>query len=321
MTHRKKEILLSLLAAVLVYLFANQAESTIIRVVHPSEQALTWISDIVLAAALGVVTYLWLHLKVARAALSQFEREKIKLDTELSLAAEIQRNLQPQPPPVQAGIRWAARLQQAEKIGGDFYDFVQPDPDSMLLLLGDISGKGIPAALLLASTGRLFRLLSRTKQTPAKLVEDLSESLYGDNRGVMYMTCLVALFDLKHRTLSYTNAGHPPGMIIRPSGLQLLDCGGTPAGMFPSSTYEWKTVELQPGDVGILVTDGVSEAVAQDGIPYVEVLRREIMQTSNPRSPESLCEQIMLLANRKAGLRGDAEWTDDQTVLAFVVEG
>jgi phosphoserine phosphatase RsbU/P len=320
MNHRKKEIFLSLLSAVAAYLFANQAESTIISLVHPSEQALTWISDIVLAAALGIVTYLWLHLKAARTALSQFEREKIELDTELSLAAEIQRNLQPQLPSFQSGIRWAAHLEQAEKIGGDFYDFVQPDPDSMLLLLGDISGKGIPAALLLASVGRLFRLLSRTKQAPAKLVQDLSELLYADNRGSRFMTCLVAFFDLKGRTLSYTNAGHPPGMILRQDGMELLDCGGMPAGMFASSTYEWRTLKLQPGDVGILVTDGISEAVAQDGIPFVEVLRKEVIETPTPRSPESLCERIMLLANNKASSGGDAERTDDQTVLAFVVE-
>jgi len=320
MNHRKKEILLSLLSAVVVYLFANQAESAIISLVHPSEQALTWISDIVLAAALGVVTYLWLHLKAARTALTQFELKKIKLDTELLLAAEIQRNLQPQLPAFQSGIRWAAHLQQAEKIGGDFYDFVQPDADSMLLLLGDISGKGIPAALLLASTGRLFHLLSRTKHAPAKLVRDLSEALYADNRGSMYMTCLVAFFDLKGRTLSYTNAGHPPGMIFRDGGMELLNRGGTPAGMFASSTYDWQTLVLRPGDIGILVTDGISEAVAQDGVPFVEVLRKEIMKVPNPRSPESLCERIMLLANSKGGLAGDAEWTDDQTVLAFVVE-
>jgi sigma-B regulation protein RsbU (phosphoserine phosphatase) len=315
-----KEILVSLLSAVVVYLFANQAESTVIRLVHPSEQALTWISDAVLSIALGVVTYLWLHLKTARTALSQFERDKIKLDTEMSLAAEIQRNLQPQLPALQSGIRWAAYLHQAEKIGGDFYDFVQPDPDSILLLLGDVSGKGIPAALLLASTSRLFRVLCRTKQTPAKLVQDLSESLYANSLGFMYMTCLAAFFDLKRRTLAYTNAGHPPGIIVRSSGMELLDQGGTPAGMFPSSTYEWRTLDLRAGDVGILVTDGISEAVAQDGISFVEVLKKEIMQVPIPRSPEFLCEQIMRLAKSKAGLNGDPEWTDDQTVLTFVVE-
>jgi phosphoserine phosphatase RsbU/P len=317
----KKEILVSLLSAVVVYLFANEAESTVIRLVHPSEQALTWISDAVLSIALGVVTYLWLHLKTARTALSQFERDKIKLDTEMSLAAEIQRNLQPQLPPLLSGIRWAAHLNQAEKIGGDFYDFVQLDPDSIRLLLGDVSGKGIPAALLLASTSKLFRVLCRTKQTPAKLVEDLSESLYADSRGFMYITCLAVFFDLKRRRLGYTNAGHPPGIIIRSSGMELLDHGGTPAGMFPSSTYEWRTLDLQAGDVGILVTDGISEAVAQDGVPFVEVLKKEIMQVPPPRSPEFLCEQIMRLAKSKAGLNRDPEWTDDQTVLAFVVEG
>jgi sigma-B regulation protein RsbU (phosphoserine phosphatase) len=321
MTHRKREILLSLLSAIVIYWVANVVESAVIRWTHPSERALTWISDIVLAAALGVVTYLWLHLKAAQTALSQLEREKVKLDTELLLAAEIQRNLQPQLPSPTLGIKWAAHLQQAEKIGGDFYDFVQPDPDSTLLLLGDVSGKGIPAALLLASTGRLFRMLGRTKRNPAELAENLSDLLYADNRGSMFMTCLVVSLDLKRRTLTCTNAGHPPGMIIRPSGLELLDRGGTPAGMFPSSTYEWKTLELHAGDVGILVTDGISEAVAQDGIPFVEILRREIVQTPHPRSPELLCERIMRLARSKAGLDGDQEWTDDQTVLAFVVDG
>ena len=321
MTHRQKEILLSLLSAVAVYLFANQAESGIIRLVHPSEQELTWISDAVLAIALGVVTYLWLHLKAARTALSQFESEKIKLDTELSLAAEIQRNLQPPLPSPQTGIRWAAHLQQAQKIGGDFYDFVQPNPESMLLLLGDVSGKGIPAALLLTSTIRLFRMLCRTKHCPAQLVKDLSELLYSDNRGTMYMTCVMIFFDLNRRTFTYTNAGHPPGMIIRSSGLELLEHGGSPAGMFPSSTYECKTLELQAGDVGVLVTDGISEAVEEDGIPFFETLRKEIVEAAGPSSPEAVCERIMHLVQSKANFEGDVERTDDQTVLAFIVEG
>jgi len=320
MTQRKKEILLSLLSAAVAYLFANQAESTIIRLTHPSEQALTWISDIVLAAALGVVTYLWLHLKTARTALSQFEREKIKLDTELSLAAEIQRNFQPQLPSHLGGIKWAAHLQQAEKIGGDFYDLVQPDPDTIMLLLGDVSGKGIPAALLLASTSRLFRMLCHTKQNPAELVEDLSRAVYEDNRGFMFMTCLVAFFDLKRRTLTYTNAGHPPGIIVRSSGLKLLDSGGNPVGMFESSTYDCQTFELGAGDVGLLVTDGISEAITQDGIAFSETLQREIAQVTHLRSPEILCERVMQLAKNKAGLEEYSDWTDDQTVLAFVVD-
>jgi serine phosphatase RsbU (regulator of sigma subunit) len=99
-----------------------------------------------------------------------------------------------------------------------------------------------------------------------------------------------------------------------------LDCGGMPAGMFASSTYEWRTLKLQPGDIGILVTDGISEAVAQDGIPFAEVLRKEVIETPTPRSPESLCERIMLLAKNKGSSGGDPERTDDQTVLAFVVE-
>ena len=145
------EILISIFSAMMVYLFANIVETTVIQMVHPSEQELTWISDTMISVAFGVVSYLWLHLKTARSSLSRLERMRVAMDTELSLAAEIQRNFLPPVPSSHSGVRWAARLQQAERIGGDFYDFIQPDSESFLFLLGDISGKGIPAALLLAS--------------------------------------------------------------------------------------------------------------------------------------------------------------------------
>jgi len=232
-TFYRREILLSMSSAALGYLVANAIEQTAIRMVHPSEQALTWISDALLASAFGVVTYLWLHLKVARVSLSRLERARIEMDTELSLAAEIQRNNMPVVPSPHAGLRWAARLQQAERIGGDFYDFVRPNAHTQLFLLGDISGKGIPAALLLASTRTLFRTLCHESYQPAELLDHLSGALYEDNGGSMFMTCLLGLLDLKCLTLTFANAGHPPGLIFTGARRQLLQSGGVPAGMFP----------------------------------------------------------------------------------------
>jgi serine phosphatase RsbU (regulator of sigma subunit) len=320
MPSHKREILLSLLSAIVAYLLANAIESAVIGMTHPSEQALTWISDAVLAVALGVVTYLWLHLMAARSALSRLERTQIKLDAELSMAAEMQRNLLPELPAPQAGIRWAARLQPAEKIGGDFYDFVQPDKDTMLVLLVDISGKGIPAALLLASVRTLFRTLNSKDKDPGTLVHNLAETLFADNGGSMYMTCLLGTFDLKNHSLTYTNAGHPPGVILRASERKLLETGGVPAGMFPGSCYESKTIELRSGDIGVFFTDGISEAIEEGGIPITDVLQKEISKLPSPLTPELVCERTLQLADTGKSLNDNVGSEDDQTVVAFLVD-
>ena len=141
-----------------------------IRVVAPTELELTWISDVVLAVAFGLAMYLWLHLRAARAELSHFEREQIVLDTQLSVAVDIQKRFLPVLPERLDGIGWAARLRGASKIGGDFYDFVQVDPTVVLMIVGDIAGRGIPAALLLASTCTMFRMLVRDTREPGTLL-------------------------------------------------------------------------------------------------------------------------------------------------------
>jgi phosphoserine phosphatase RsbU/P len=316
----RREILLSMSSAGLGYLVANAIELTAIRMVHPSEQALTWVSDALLASAFGVVTYLWLHLKAARVSLSRLERARIEIDTELSLAAEIQRNNMPVVPSPHAGLRWAARLQQAERIGGDFYDFVQPNPHTQLFLLGDISGKGIPAALLLASTRTLFRTLCHKSYQPAELLDSLSVALYEENGGSMFMTCLLGLFDLKCRTLTFVNAGHPPGLILVGARRQLLQSGGVPAGMFPSWTYTSKTVLLQPGSIGIFMTDGISEAVGGDVLESADLIERVVSKIPRPVTPERVCERLVQLAKEGGSPTGDGEREDDQTVLAFVLD-
>jgi serine phosphatase RsbU (regulator of sigma subunit) len=320
MPQRYKEILIAVALSVIAYLAANAAEFIFINTLHPSEIELTWISDAFLSVSLGVVTYLWLHLKAARKELADSERRRVVMDTELSLAAEIQRNLLPAVPGSVAGLRWAARLKQAEKVGGDFYDFVRPDANSVLMVLGDISGKGIPAALQMASIRTLFRMLSRETHHPPDLLERLSKILYEENRGSMFLTCLMGLFDLDRHTLTLTNAGHPPGLILSPSGRYLLKAGGTPAGMFPSSCYESQTVGLEPGTLGIFFTDGISEAVEHDGRTAADILAAAVSRIPPPLDPDAVCDRLMVLAQNGSGPTGDGEWKDDQTILSFVVE-
>ena len=132
-------------SAVPVYFLATTTEIVVIERVRPGEMELAWISDAVLAVAFGFAVFLWLHLKWTRMTLSRLEREHIVLDTQLSLAAEIQRGLLPPAPADGDGLTWAARLIQAGRIGGDLYDFVRCVDGSWLVLVGDVSGKGVPS--------------------------------------------------------------------------------------------------------------------------------------------------------------------------------
>jgi hypothetical protein len=142
--------------AFVMYVVATAGEAFAIRVAHASAGELIWMSDILLAGALGLVSYAWLNLRATQAALARIERDHIVLDTELKIASDIQRRLLPEPPvlpepPAGLAVRCAARLQSAGPIGGDLYDFVMPDPGPLLVPVGDLSGKGIPAGLLLRS--------------------------------------------------------------------------------------------------------------------------------------------------------------------------
>src|SRR4030095_1347868 len=270
---KRKHVMIALLSAIVVSLAANGIESIVIRLVRPSEQALTWVSDLVIAVVLAAAIYLRLDLQATRVRLSRIEQEQIVADTELSLAAEIQSGRLPKAPAAGSGFSWAARLRQARKIGGGFYSFVQVSPTRWFVILGDVSGKGVPAALLVASVQSLFRGLSQTTDDPADVLRTLSKGIHNETQGAMFVTCVVGLFDLEGRTLTYANAGHPPGLIANHSKTTLLARPGPPVRLCAPPSHNALTIPLHEGDIGVLVTDGVSESIETDGVCWCELAR------------------------------------------------
>jgi Stage II sporulation protein E (SpoIIE) len=317
---KRKRIFIALASAIVVSLAANGIELLVIRLVRPSEQALTWVSDVVIAVVLAVAVYLRLDLQATRMRLSRVEQEQIVADTELSLAAEIQSGRLPKTPSAGSGISWAARLRQARKIGGDFYDFVQVNPKRWFVILGDVSGKGVPAALLVASVQTLFRGLSQTTDDPAEVLRALSKGIHDETQGSMFVTCVVGLFDLEKRMLTYVNAGHPPGLIVNHSKVTLLESVGPPVGMFAGWRHKAVTIPLHEGDIGVLVTDGVSESIETDGVCWYELARAALADLKRPTA-EQVCHQLMKMAQDGPGPAGVTDWEDDQTAVVFVVEG
>src|SRR5258708_5841835 len=287
---------------------------------RPPRGELLLVSDLILATAFGAAFYLWLNLRATRTRLTGLERTQIVLDTQLSVAAQIQRQLLPRVPIESNGVRWAGRLEPADRIGGDFYDFIPSDAEA-LFVVGDVSGKGIPAALLQASAHSLIRTLARETVDPADLLTRLSREIYAENAGGSYLTCVVVRVDSAARTLTYANAGHPVGLMVGPLGQRLLSRGGPPAGLFAETAYEAEVVSLASGDLGVLVTDGITEAIDEHGAAAADALNSTICRIPEPRTPERVCDALMDMAQHSPGPRGVADWQDDKTVLAFLFDG
>lgn len=295
------------------------AESAIVRAVRGNPAELAWLSDAVVSAGVAAITYLWLHLRASRTRLAALEREQIALDEQLRVAARIQRELLPEVPKAAAGFRWAAGMIPAGRVGGDFYDWLQRD-GSVLALLADVSGKGVPAALILSSLKTLFRTVARETLEPAVIAERLSDELYEGHGGMPYATAILARFGPGPRVV-YVNAGHPAGYLLRAGApVACFGSGGRPLGLFPATTYEARTVDLTRGDVGVLVTDGITEALETGPLTLVQALTPDAAALSAQASPEDLRNRVLQAAASGPGPAGVEDWQDDRTVLVFAVE-
>ena len=304
-------------AAVCGYIVAVILEAAVSRSMRPTEWELAWVSDAALAVALGIAVYLWRHLLSTRRELEERDRAELLLQTQLSTAAEIQRRLLPAVPTTEHGFEWAATLRSAGKIGGDFYDFVESSPSVWVVLVADVSGKGIPAAMALGSLRSEFRALARDSSQPARILTQLSRVLYEEWRGSPYVTCFVGTFDLQARSLTYTNAGHPPGTVAGRGGIRYLNRGGPPAGLLADAEFDHERLQLNAGDACLLVTDGVTEAI--DGDAPLEQDLEAWREHDGGVSAAALCEAVMARALSGHGPHGAEEWDDDRTVVVVTV--
>lgn len=304
-------------AALVVYIAAGGIEAAFIRTLHPSELELTWISDVVLSTAFGVAVYLWRYLRATRLELTERERAELVIETQLSMAASMQRRLLPAVPSTARGFEWAAALVPAGKIGGDLYDFVERSPGVWFILVADVSGKGVPAAMALGVLRSAFRTHAREQSDPAPLVARLSTELYEEWAGSPYVTAIVARIDTHTRQLTYSNAGHPPGLILGRAGPRRLGHGGPPLGLFHDATFQEETVDLKAGDTCLFVTDGVTEALEDGTRTPTAVLAAAAGADSG--SAAGICNTVLTQAVRSHGPIGVEGWSDDRTVLVVAV--
>jgi serine phosphatase RsbU (regulator of sigma subunit) len=304
-------------AAVTVAVLVSQAiEIFINRVLRPNAAELSWISEAIMAAAFLVMTTLWVRLRRTRRELSEAQRVRVALETQLAVAASVQRALLPPTPEPIDGIAWFAAVEPAGLVGGDYYDFVRLSNGNMCVVLGDVSGKGIAAAVFLSNVRALVRALLRETHLPADLLRRLSDAVLEDSRAGLYVTCFLAIVDARARQLTYANAGHPTGVIIGNGGVRALDVGGPPAGLLPTPHYQAADVTLADDEVVVIVSDGITEALDTGGTRIPSALASAI-GTTGPRSPEAVGLRLFAAAQDGLGPDGVADWSDDRTVVTF----
>jgi len=180
-----------------------------------------------------------------------------------------------------------------------------------------VSGKGISASMALSLLRSTFRRLARDTHNPAELASRMSAALYDEWHGLPYVTGIVARLDSRERRLTYANAGHPPGLLVRGDGERALGQGGPPFGLLENARYVEESLALENGDVCAFVTDGITEAFDGDVPPWRTIARDAVRV--RPLSAEAVCDSIVTSAQAHHGPNGVDDWTDDRTVVVLVV--
>jgi serine phosphatase RsbU (regulator of sigma subunit) len=187
-------------------------------------------------------------------------RARERLEQELQVAQLIQQQFLPRELPKLPGWEVTAHYQPARAVGGDFYDFIELPEGQVGLVCGDVTGKGVPAALVMATTHSILRSNAPQLVAPGKVLERANDLLVDDIPPQMFVTCLYGVLDPATGRLRYANAGHNPPYVHRGDGVVELRATGMPLGLMPGMTYEEKEATLGPGDTLLLHSDGLAEA-------------------------------------------------------------
>jgi len=251
------------------------------------------------------------------------QRQRQRLEGELSIAREVQQQLFPHKLPEVPGLELEAICRAARVVSGDYYDFIRLSPTRLAIALADISGKGISAALLMASVQAALRsdVLRHRGDPPggnhfdfntAEIVSHLNRHLFRNTTDERYATMFFAVYDAEMRRLSYTNAGHLPPAYVCGNRVQKLEAGGMVVGLFNDVPFEQATIEIAPGGMLIAYSDGLIEPENVYGEEFGAERLIDLAKSQQNASPHVIAEAVMRAAEEWSGT---PEIADDMTVI------
>ncbi|MFQ5870323.1 MAG: SpoIIE family protein phosphatase [Candidatus Zixiibacteriota bacterium] len=254
---------------------------------------------------------------IERARLHQEALEKRRLEGELSIARQIQTTFLPKGDPQVKGFDIAGMNIPSSEVGGDFFDFIKIVENQLGVAIADVSGKGIPAALIMAAFRASLKAEILNNYAIRTIFQKVNRLLFESIEREMYVTAVYGVLDTKNRVLTFSNAGHNPPILRRADGsIEYLSDGGVALGVLELSTYEERPLSLFSGDVLILYTDGVTEAFSPEGEEFGLHRLVEVIEEKYELSARDLLNEIY---ERVQDFTSDSAQLDDLTMVAIKV--
>ena len=297
---------------------------------RPFSEALVVVENatapMMIANALGMFIFAFIITNLINERKVQEERDNLtreieRKNTELAIAAEIQRSYLPDKIQPVAGFDIAAKSVPAKEVGGDFFDVIPFEimrlkKGRVGVLIADVSGKGIPAALFMALSRIVIRVNALWHPEPADAIKDANNIIAADSRAGMFVTAFYGIIDEGNRTLTYVNAGHNPPLVVRvqDKSMEELASTGIALGAMENVPFSQKAITIAPGDVAILYTDGVTEAINAAEEMFGEDRLRSIV-LANAAKPAG--EILAAILDAIAAFAGDQPQADDITLMVI----
>ena len=239
--------------------------------------------------------------------------DRLSLKNDLEIARDIQQAMLPSGLYTAPGVETVGMSRPANTVGGDFYDILPLDDGRLVVTLGDVAGKGSPAALLMALLLAMLRTLVDEKLEPAPLVTRLNVQVCRHAPGSRFITLFYGVFDPRTGSLTYVSAGHMPPLLLRGDGsCERLSDGGISLGMFEQSTYTTGHVVIQPDDLFAVYSDGITEAENPKGVPFDEIGLETALKASQHDSLSAVGAAVVRAVERHTD---EHKFADDLTIL------
>ncbi|MBI2686192.1 MAG: SpoIIE family protein phosphatase [Acidobacteria bacterium] len=252
-------------------------------------------------------------IRIEHARLVEVEHQERLIMHDLEQAADIQRSLFPQSAPVAPGLELSGRSLPCRSVGGDYFDYVPMTDGRILVVVADVSGKGLAASLLMSSLQARVHALAELQNDVANLVTRLNHSIKANTPDNKFITGFFAIIDPNSGEMEYSNAGHNPPVLARNSGrVELLTTGGPVLGILPNIAYSGGRTKLETGDLLVMYSDGVSEAPNAKDEEFSEEAVAQIAAACLGRSAN---EVLMEIARQLRVFLGDCSPTDDVTMV------
>jgi phosphoserine phosphatase RsbU/P len=283
-----------------------------------------WKLPILVIVVYGVMNFLFEKTK------ARLERRNVELlsmvqagaarleiqNEELQRAREIQDSLLPKKIPQLPGFEVASAWQPARAVGGDYFDVLKLGENRLAICIADVSGKGVPAALLMANVQASLRASVRDLDSPARVCSIINGMLCESIAADRFVTFFCGVLDAASRTFRYCNAGHPFPILVSSGAVRTLDQGGAVLGVFPAWTYQNSSVDLSSGDRLLLFTDGITEAEGQQGEEFGMEKVAAFAKAHAANSAAKMNQQLLAEVTEFCGAR----FQDDATLLVLAVK-